>query len=48
MTESPSGFEQSLPRGLIDRAGEWQSARTLKRLDQRERAVTERLLGVVR
>jgi hypothetical protein len=47
MTESPSGFEQSLPRGLIDRAGEWQSARALKRLDQRERAVTERLLGVI-
>jgi len=47
MTESPSGFDQSLPRGLIDRASERQSACALERLDQGERAVTERLEGVI-
>jgi hypothetical protein len=48
VTESPPGFNQSFPRGRIDRPSEWQSTRALERLDQGERAVTERLLGVVR
>jgi hypothetical protein len=47
MTESPSGLDQSFPRGLIDRAGEREPTRALERLDQSERAVTERLLGVI-
>jgi hypothetical protein len=48
MTEAPPGFNQSLPCGLIDRPGKGQSARALERLDESERAVTERLEGVAR
>jgi hypothetical protein len=48
VTESPARFDQSFPRGLIDGTREWQTARALERFDERERAVTERLVGVVR
>jgi hypothetical protein len=48
VTESPPGFDQAFPRGVVDRSGEWQPARTLERFDQGERAVAERVLSVVR
>jgi hypothetical protein len=48
MTESPSGFDQAFPGGVVDCAGQRKAARALEGLDQGKRAVSEGLLGVVR
>jgi hypothetical protein len=41
LTESPTGFDQSLPGRVVNVAGDRKTARTLKGLDERDRAVAE-------
>jgi hypothetical protein len=47
MTEAPAGLNQTLPGGVVNESRDRKTARTLKRLDERSRAVTEGLLRVV-
>ena len=47
MTETPAGLNQTLPGGVVNETCDRKTTRTLKRLDERSRAATERFLHVV-
>jgi hypothetical protein len=48
LTEAPTGLDQALPGGGVERAGDGKSARSLERLNERRGPFAERLLDVVR
>jgi len=46
MSETPAGLDQSFPGDVVDRTGDRESPRALKRLDESDGAITECLLSV--
>jgi hypothetical protein len=48
LSKSPSRFDQALPRGLVDDAGDGESPCALKRFDDRDRALAKLFAGVTR